>query len=178
MRRCNVAVLVSLLVFSGWASASAQTTVAPETWTVSPMGGFAFDPDADASMTLGGALGYVIDRHLTVEADISRLFDLQPDDADVDSTLTTFHGALLYHFTRAPIAPYIGAGLGLGLFSHSVVIPPASINTAEIGFNLGGGATYELYRRMLLRGDARYFNHNDNVPTTWRFVAALTIPIS
>ena len=171
------AVLLALFICGALpASAAAQMPIEPETWTVSPMGGFTFDPDADLSLTLGGALGYELRSNLRVEGDLSRIFDMAPDDADVDSTLTTFHAAVLYHFDREPMAPYIAGGVGFGHFSHSVTDPPASIRRTEVGFNVGGGATYPI-SGMLVRGDFRLFKHIDNVPTAWRFLAGVTIPL-
>jgi opacity protein-like surface antigen len=164
------------LVLLSAASARAQSPLAPDTWTVSPAVGVAFDPDADISPAVGVGVAFPLTDALAAEGEFGHLFDMASDDADVDSSLTTVHAALLYFFDNAFVAtPYVAAGLGLGKFSHDVVRPPASIEQTEIGFNLGGGLTYLLGERVWLRGDFRYFKHIDNVPSAWRLLGGVTV---
>jgi hypothetical protein len=72
----------------------------------------------------------------------------------------------------------VAAGLGVGRFSHQVVVPPASIETTELGFNLGAGITYPLQNSTWLRGDFRYFKHVDDVPSAWRLSASVVLRIA
>jgi opacity protein-like surface antigen len=75
------------------------------------------------------------------------------------------------------VHPYVAAGLGVGKFSHEVERPPASIESTELGFNLGAGLTYALTNRAWLRGDFRFFNHIDDTPSVWRVAGAVTLRI-
>jgi hypothetical protein len=153
-----------------------QSPIASDTWLLTPSIGFALDPDADITLAAGVAAAYPITPTVAVEGELGHLFDLASDDAAVDSSLTTVHGALLYFFDTAyALAPYVAAGLGVGHFSHNVTFPPASIDSNEIGFNLGGGVTYPIDDAMWLRGDVRFFKHIDDVPSAWRFSAGVTL---
>jgi hypothetical protein len=157
-------------------AASAQPPLERGTWLVTPAIGLALDSDADPSLAVSGGLAYPITSFFAVEGELAHVFDMAPDDADVDSALTTVHGSLLYFF-RTPyfLTPYVAAGLGVGKFSHEVRNPPASISGTELGFNLGGGITHPLSSATWFRGDVRYFKHIDDVPTVWRFSAGITI---
>jgi opacity protein-like surface antigen len=158
------------------ATARAQSPLAPETWTVSPGIGIAFDSDADISPAFAAAVAFPLTSALAAEGELGHLVDLASDDADVDSSLTTVHAALLYFFDSTFVAtPYVAAGIGLGKFSHDVVAPPASIDQTEVGFNLGGGVTYLIAERLWIRGDVRYFKHIDDVPTAWRVLGGVTV---
>ena len=170
--------LTALMLAAQPDSALAQPPLQAGTWLISPTIALALDPDADPSLAVAGALAYPITPLFAVEGELGHVFDMAPDDPDVDSKLTTVHGSLLYFF-RTPyvLAPYVAGGLGIGKFSHEVTFPPASITGTELGFNLGGGITYPLSGATWFRGDVRYFKHIDDVPTVWRFAAAVTIRI-
>ena len=160
--------------------ASAQSPLgSTNAWLITPMLGVAVDGDANKSLTVAGALGYPITRSLAVEGELGHVFDLAPDDANVDASLTTVHGSALYFFDTSYVAtPYVAAGLGVAKFSRDVQSPKASADATEMGFNLGGGITYPLNDRAWVRGDVRVFKHIDNVPTVWRFAAAVTVRLS
>ena len=156
--------------------ALAQSPLASDTWLLTPSIGFAFDPDADITLTASVAAAYPVTPNIAVEGELGHLFDLASDDADVDASLTTVHAAMLYFFdTEYALTPYLAAGLGVGHFSHEVRFPPLSIDSNEIGFNLGGGVTYPLADAAWLRGDVRFLKHIDDVPSAWRFSAGLTM---
>jgi hypothetical protein len=175
--RTSIAVLFCLL--SSAALVHAQSPVAPDTWMVTPSIGFALDPDADVTLAIAGGFAIPVTPVMAVEAEVGHLFDMAPGDADVDSSLTTVHGALLYFMkTEFLLTPYVAGGLGIGHFSHDVTVPPASSSQTEIGFNLGAGVTYPLDDRIGVRGDFRYFNHIDDGPSTWRFLAGLTLRLA
>ena len=156
--------------------ALAQSPLASDTWHLTPSVGIAFDSDADATLSAAVAAAYPLTPNLAVEGELGHLFDLAPDDADVDSSLTTVHGALLYFFdTDYALTPYLAGGLGIGHLSHEVSFPPLSIDSNEIGFNLGGGVTYPMDDALWLRGDFRFFKHIDDVPSAWRFSLGVTL---
>jgi hypothetical protein len=176
-RRCRPLVFSILLTLAP-VTALAQSPFEAGEWIVSPAIGFAFDGDADVSPALVGAVGYPITPSFIVEAEVGHLFDLAPGDPDVDSSLTTFHAAAVYFFeTDYVAAPYVAGGVGIGHFSHDVTNPPDSISRTEVGVNLGGGITYPIRERMLVRGDFRYFGHIDDVPTAWRLLAGVTFAL-
>jgi hypothetical protein len=176
-RRCNP-IVVSILLILAPATALAQSPFEAGEWVVSPAFGLAFDPDADVSPALVGAVGYPVNPSFIIEAELGHLFDLAPGDPDVDSSLTTFHAAALYFFeTDYVAAPYVAGGVGIAAFSHDVTNPPDSISRTEVGVNLGGGITYPIRDRVLVRGDFRYFGHIDDVPTAWRLIASVTFAL-
>jgi hypothetical protein len=157
------------------AAGSAQELFEEGEWTVTPGLGFALDPDGDVSPAVIAAVAYSVTPTLIVEGELGHLFDLAPGDADVDSSLTSYHASVLY-FVETPyvVTPYLAGGIGIGHLSHDVTNPSDSFSATEIGFNLGGGAAYPLREGVLIRGDVRYFNHIDEVPWAFRFVAAVT----
>jgi opacity protein-like surface antigen len=158
------------------APAAAQAPVDTPGLFVSPVLGLGLDPDADPSLTLAAALAYAFTDALALEGELGHVFDTAPGDSDVDISLTTFHASALYFFnTENVVNPYVAAGIGFSRFSHDVLEPPASIDATEVGFNLGAGLTYPLTERTWLRGDFRFFNHNDNVPSIWRLAGAITL---
>ena len=71
--------------------APAQAPLEPRTWNVSLLAGASLDPDPRAASTVGLGLGYNVSERVTLEAEVSRLFDLAPDDDDIDAELTTSH---------------------------------------------------------------------------------------
>jgi hypothetical protein len=169
--------LLLMLAFTP-VTASAQSPLA-ESWFLSPAIGIALDPDADVSLTIAGAVGYPVTSTVGLEGELGHIFDMAPGDQDVDSSLTTVHGSVLYFFeTEYAATPYVAAGLGIGRFSHQVVLPPASIEATEIGFHLGGGVTYPLRNSTWLRGDLRYFKHIDDIPSAWRFSASIVLQVA
>jgi len=176
MRRHNLVALVFLAAWPG--VADAQSPLASDTWILSPSIGIALNPDADASLSAAVAAAYPLTTTIAVEGELGHLFDMASDDPDVDSSLTTVHGSLLYFLeTGSAVLPYFAAGLGVGRFSVEVNRPQFSADTTEIGFNLGGGVTYPMNDNVWLRGDFRYFKHIDEVPSAWRFSAAVTLQL-
>ena len=158
------------------APAIAQSPDEESGWLITPTVGLALDGDADASLTIAGALAHRVARGIAVEGELGHVFDMAPGDADVDSSLTTVHGSVLYSFaTEYMLTPYVAAGVGIAKFSHQVARPPDSIDRTEIGFNLGGGATLPISDRMWARGDFRFMKHIDDVPSVWRLGAAITL---
>ena len=71
----------------------------------------------------------------------------------------------------------LAAGLGIGKFSREVERPPASLDSTEMGFNVGGGVTYALSDRAWVRGDVRFFKHIDELPSVWRFAGGITLRV-
>jgi hypothetical protein len=172
-------VLFGVLVLAGVVSpAFAQLPLSEGEWYVTPTVGLALDGDADSSLAIAGSAMYLLTPNIAVEGEIGHVFDVAPGDADVDSSLTTVHGSAVYFIDTGHVAiPYLSGGLGIGKFSHDVVLPPVEINQTEIGFDLGGGLVYPLGDGILARGDLRIFKHIDNVPTVWRFGAAISFRV-
>jgi hypothetical protein len=169
-------IATAILFLASTATARAQSPLGQDTWFVSPAVGFALDGDADVSPAFAAAVGVPLTDVLAAEGELGHLFDLAPGDADVDSSLTTVHIALLYFVNTEFVAtPYVAGGIGMGRFSHEVDVPPASIGQTEIGFNFGGGVTYPVAERLWIRGDVRYFKHIDDVPSAFRFLAGVTV---
>ena len=165
-----------LLVLVPHVARAQAPTEAGAAWLLSPSLGFALDPDADASLTIGGALGYPLTSTIAVEGELAHAFDLASGDPDVDSSLTTVHGSVLYFFpTEFELTAYAAAGLGVAKFAHDVTEPPDSMGSTEIGFNLGGGVTYPVNESIWVRGDVRVLKHIDDVPTIWRFTGGVTL---
>ena len=174
---------VAVLLFCGLtimpAAAGAQSPLTPGGWIVTPAIGIAFDPDGDVSLTLSGAAGHRIAGPWGVEGELGHVFDTEPDTRDVDSSLTTVHGTLLYFIeTSYALTPYLAAGLGVGHFSHEESTPDDSFESTEVGFNLGGGVTHPLDDRLWIRGDFRFFKHIDEIPSAWRLSAAVVLNLS
>lgn len=178
----RVVILLISALFAGGAgealAQSAQSPFEPGSVSITPSIGFALDPDADVSLAVAGGVAYPIGSWFAVEGELGHLFDLAPSDADVDSSLTTVHGSLLY-LIRTPyvLTPYLAAGLGIGRFSLDTPSPSAPFRSTEVGVNLGGGVAYPLRDDIWLRGDVRYFNHIDDVPAAWRFNAGLVLRV-
>ena len=179
MRRSLLTIVCSALFVLAPYVAAAQSPVETDgAWLVSPHLALVLDDDADPSLAFGAGLAYPLTSALAIEGELSHALDLVPGDADVDSSLTTVHGSLLYFFrTSYRLTPYVAGGLGFGKFSHDVTAPPASIDRTEVGFNLGGGVTYPVNSALWLRGDFRVLKHIDDVPTIWRFGGGITIAI-
>lgn len=181
MQVCRCFALLAAML--GWqvfapATASAQSPLSGG-WFLSPAVGIAFDPDADVSLTVAAAVAYPVTPTVAVEGELGHVFDMASDDRDVDSSLTTVHGSLLYFFESDYVAtPYLAAGLGVGRFSHQVRAPRASIEATELGFDLGGGVTYQLRSSTWFRGDFRYFKHIDDIPSAWRFSASVVLQVA
>jgi len=159
--------------------ANAQSPLTPGTWILSPAIGIALDSDADTTLSVSVGAAYPLTQIFAVEGELGHLFDLAPDSPVVDSSLTTVHGSLLYFpETEYVLQPYFAAGLGVGRLSFDVDPGPGSFKSTEIGFNLGGGVTYPIDGNVWLRGDFRYFKHIDDVPSAWRFSAAVTLRLT
>jgi len=159
--------------------ARAQSPIQGGAWTVSPMLGVAFVPDADTTLSVSGAVDYHLTDVLALEGELGHLVDMVSDNADVDSSLTTAHASLLYIFdSDFAVRPYVAAGIGAGHYSIDVRVPRDNFDTTELGFNLGAGVIYPVDSRLGVRGDFRYFKHIDNVLSAWRFSGGVTFQIA
>ena len=172
-------VLATLLVTFLPASAHAQPPLARDTWLATGLLGLALDADADPSLAIAGAAAFPLSRNFAIEGELGHVFDTVPGNAAVDASLTTFHGSVLYFFdTEYVLTPYVAAGIGAGKYSFEFRVPPrVEGSSTEVGFNVGAGVTYPLGRATYIRGDFRYFKHNDEVPSIWRFAAGITVRI-
>jgi opacity protein-like surface antigen len=174
-----VAILVAVLLTSAPETAHAQPPLQRDTWLLSGALGLALDADADPSLTVLGAATFPLTSVLAVEGELGHVFDISPANVEVDSSVTTVHGSVLYFFnTSYVLTPYVAAGLGVGKYSIDLnTIPETSFSATEIGFNLGAGVTYPLTGSTYFRGDFRYFKHIDDVPSLWRFAAGVSVRI-
>ena len=175
----RLAVLAILVIVITPSLARAQSPIQAGAWTVSPMLGVAFVPDADTTLSVSGAVDYHLTDVLALEGELGHLVDMVSDNADVDASLTTAHASLLYIFDSDFAArPYVAAGIGAGHYSIDVRAPRDNFDTTELGFNLGAGVIVPLDSRLGVRGDFRYFKHIDNVPSAWRFSGGITFQIA
>jgi opacity protein-like surface antigen len=179
MIKPTLSILALLTVLSIPSLALAQSPIEAGAWTFSPLLGVAFDPDADASLALAGAVDYHITPVFALEGELGHIFDTAPDVAELDASLTTAHASVLYIFdSEYAIRPYLAAGIGGGHYSVEVRTPRASLERTEVGFDLGAGVIYPLDDRLGVRGDFRYFKHIDDVPSAWRFSGGVTLRLA
>lgn len=178
--RLSIPAILALIALTIASPARAQNSfIEPGEWTISPMLGVAFVPDADTTLSISGAVDYHFTSVLAFEGELGHLFDLVSDNPNVDASLTTVHGSLLYIFdSDFGFRPYLAAGLGAGHYSVTVRAPPNDFDQTELGFNLGGGAFFPLDDRLGVRADFRYFKHIDEVPTAWRLSGGVTLGLS
>ena len=156
--------------------AQAQSPVAQNTWFVTGSAGVAVDDDGNASLVVAGAAAYPVTPQVVIEGELGHVLDLAPDAPDVDASLTTVHGSLLYLFnTSYKLTPYVAGGLGVAKLAIDTPLGNASRN--EFGINLGAGVMYPLSSGTSLRGDFRYFKHIDEFPTVWRFMGGIAVRI-
>ena len=175
------AALALVLLFSVPAAAQTPagevpvtTPVAAGAWTVTPFLSFTFGGNGDSSsLGLGGALGYDFTDLLSVEGELAYVFDLIGDDEAADWSVLSLGGNVLYHFPLANgMAPYATAGLGLA--RSNLRIADINSDTAEVGFNFGGGIKAPLTGKFSARGDIRYFKYIDEGPDGWRIYGGVT----
>lgn len=168
-------VAVVLMLLSPCA-AWAQSPVQQKTWFVTGSAGVAVDSDSNASLVVSGAAAYPVTKELVIEGELGHVLDLAPDDPDVDASVTTAHGSLLYLFnTDFKLTPYVAAGMGVAKLSIDTPAGDGSRN--EFGVNVGAGVMYPVSRGLAVRGDFRVFKHIDEFPTIWRFTGGLAVRI-
>jgi opacity protein-like surface antigen len=157
------------------------TTFGSPTWTVTPFAGVGFSGDLDSGAgAIGVAAGYNWRPQVSLEAELSSLPSSEAGGlVEVNSSMWSLTGNLLYHFNKRPWVPYGAIGLGFGHGSVDVNSNDAFINQldtsdTEFVFNFGGGFERRFARRTAFRGDLRYFFGGDLVPDYWRLGAGLT----
>jgi opacity protein-like surface antigen len=164
------------------APAGAQNLPEPRTWTVTPFLQTSLgigDPAPDDSPGLGVAVAYDWTPKLAFEGEISHLFDVAGDNADIDWSITSFTANALYHFDTKYVTPYATFGLG---WEHSsedfkttdALALMADYSATEFAFNFGGGVKYAINNRWKARADLRRFQANDIAPDFWRLYGGLT----
>jgi len=187
---------LSALVLAGAGTALAQPATTPQatgsglpvidvgSWTVTPFGDMAFSGDLDsATGGFGVAAGYNWRPQISVEAEFSTLPSSETGGLiEIDSSLWTFTGNLLYHFAQRPWRPFGAVGLGVGHGSVDVDSNGTAsgiVDTADsqFVFNFGGGVERQVHDRMAVRGDLRYFFGGDLVPDYWRLGVGLTLRV-
>lgn len=127
---------------------------------------------------MGAAVGYDFTSKLGAEGEFAYLFDVEGNDANVDSPVQNYSANVVYHVNVKHATPYATFGLGVEHIGRSVknpdvlalYLPPAT----EIAYNFGGGVKYPLTPNFLVRGDFRRFQANDLAPNYWRIYSGLT----
>lgn len=160
-------------------SAAGQSIARPDSWTVTPFLHTSVDvgdPAPDNSIGLGVAVGYDWTPNLGFEGELSHLFDVAGDSADVDWSVTNFSANAVYHFDVMRVTPYATLGLGFERSSQSFDDSPDPDDTSanEVSVNFGGGVKYLLNDKWFARADLRRFASNDLAPDYWRLYAGLT----
>jgi hypothetical protein len=179
--------LVTALVLSastiGWVSpAAAQSIARPNSWTLTPFLHTSVDvgsPAPDNSLGLGFAVGYDWTSNLGFEGEVSHLFDVASDSADIDWSVTTFSANAIYHFDVRRVTPYATLGLGFERSSYGLkdALDLPDLSSNELSVNFGGGVKYPINDRWLARGDLRRFAANDLAPDHWRLYGGLTFNV-
>jgi opacity protein-like surface antigen len=179
MRSLVPALALLSTTFLAVTPAAAQSIARPNSWTLTPFlhGSLAVgDPAPENSFGLGFAVGYDWTSNLGFEGELSHLFDVAGDSADVDWSVTTFSGNAIYHFDARHVTPYATLGLGFEHSGHSLndLADVPDLSATEITVNFGGGVKYPLNDRWTARGDLRRFVASDIAPDHWRLYGGLT----
>ena len=161
-----------------------QTTFAPlppagEGFSLTPFvaAGFAGDYE-DTPAAFGLALGYGANDRVSLEAE----FGLEPSGTQgeflqVDTTVWTLSGNVLYHFAQPEFTPYLALGLGVMGSDPDIgdELFPEDDSTTTFAYNWGGGLKSALNEHVGLRGDLRYINGSDLAPDHWRIYGGVMI---
>lgn len=182
MKLFRLPAALALVTALAAAPAAAQTTspvVEPGTWSATPFLSLTFGGNGDtSSLGIGGAASYDLTELFTVEGELAYVFDLVGDNDDVDWSVLSVGGNVLYHFPLASgMAPYATGGLGFARSSFNVAgFEGATLDddATEFGFNFGGGLKAPLTDTLAARGDIRYFKYIDEGPDGWRIYGGLT----
>ena len=162
------------------ATAQAQSVARPGSWTLTPFlhtSAGVGDPAPADSFGLGFAVAYDWTANLGFEGEVSHLFDIAGDSADVDWSITNFSANAIYHFDVRRVTPYATFGLGFersGMGSNVLDPVGDDLSSSEISVNFGGGVKYPLNDRWIARADLRRFQANDLAPDYWRLYGGLT----
>ena len=153
-------------------------------WTVTPFVGSAFSGDLDSATSVFGlAGGYNWRPQISLEAAFSTLPSSEAGGLiEVDSSLWSLTGNMLYHYNKRPYVPYATVGLGIGhgsvdVESNDPLLVLADHSDTRFVFNFGGGVERNIRARTALRADLRYFFGGDLVPDYWRLAAGLRFTI-
>lgn len=188
----RLAVMLAALYFGAAAADSAyaqeaDSPVRPEQWTVTPMLGFVIGGDIEGGgIGVGVAGGYNYNSRLRFEGEFMILPSVEQDVlVDIDSTIWTLTGNVLYHFVDGgPTAPYVAGGIGIGrgttdLDEADPLLVQLGLDesSTELVFTIGGGVAHRLNERFSIRGDLRYSTGDDLVSDFFRVFAGLTIDV-
>jgi opacity protein-like surface antigen len=175
------AALFVIAILSAAPPLAAQTLPEPGTWTVTPFLHTSLgvgDPAPEDSLGLGVSVAYDWRSKLGFEGEISHLFDVAGDNADIDWSLSNFSANALYHFDTKYVTPYVTFGLGLERSSVEIKNPDPLVllqdfSATEVAINFGGGVKYTLNDRWTARADLRRFQANDLAPDFWRLYGGI-----
>ena len=175
-----IAVLGMATVASAQAMPEARSIAEPNTVTVTPFlsGSFGTSDDLGGSVGIGLGVGYDFTRNLGVEGEIGHSFDLSGNDANLDSSATSYSANGIYHFDVRHFTPYATFGLGVEHVGRAVKNPDTlalyAPSSTEIAYNFGGGVKYPVSDRLILRADLRRFQSTDLSPDFWRLYGGVT----
>jgi len=180
MRSLRRFLAVSILFAGIAAPVAGQSVVEPKTITVTPFLSTTFGTSQGlgSSLGLGAAAGYDWTSNLGVELELGSVFDVAGANDNLDHTLTTFSGNIVYHFDVVRVTPYATLGLGWVRSNPDFkVIDPLALTappSTEVAWNVGGGVKYPVNSRILARADLRRFQVTDLAPDHWRLYGGLT----
>ena len=154
-------------------TATPAAPVSPGMWSITPFLSFSFGGDADStSLGAGAAVGYDFTDVLSFEGEFGYVFDLIGDDETADWSVMSLSGNVLYHFPLVNGSlPYVTAGVGL--IRSNLEVSDIVEDTAEFGFNVGGGIKHPLTDRLSARGDIRYSKYSDRGPDGFRLYGGI-----
>jgi opacity protein-like surface antigen len=96
---------------------------------------------------------------------------------EVESTVWSLSGNVLYHFLARDVTPYVALGLGtLGADTDAEdVFGLEDDTTTELSWNWGGGLNTAVSNRFGFRADLRYFTGDDLAPDHWRLFGGVVL---
>lgn len=146
--------------------------------TITPFLGPASAGDlASTPVTFGGAVGYGANERISLEGELAFSPNAsQGELVELDASVWSLSGNVLYHFLRANSTPYATFGIGVvGSNPDTSGLAVDLDSTTGFAWNVGGGLKSALNDRFGLRGDIRYFNATNDAPDFWRVYGGLVI---
>jgi hypothetical protein len=167
--------------------ASAPSSMAEPDWTVTVLAGAAKEQRRgrgwkDASLGMGLSGGWALTRSRTIEADLTYVPDLFPDNPIISAkqSVVTLTGTLVHDLSTGNWQPYVAVGGGLGVTRFAQPQFGDRFHSSHWGpaVNAGGGIKRRLSARMEVRADVRYIwirDASDDVTDLWRIAGGFTV---
>lgn len=166
---------------------SASASTAEPEWTVTVLSGVANEQRRgrgwdDASLGIGLAGGWTLSSSRAIEADLTYVPDMLPDNSIISAKLSVFtlSATVVQDFTTGNWQPYVAVGGGLGRTHFAQPQFGDRFQNSHWGpcINAGGGIKRRLTARTELRADVRYIwirDISDDVTDLWRVGGGLTV---